>query len=229
MSFKILLLEDDPNLGVMVQEHLQMNGYDVTLCVNGEKGILAYKKQQFDLCLVDIMMPKMDGFTFARKVRENDTNTPLIFLTAKSLKEDRIAGFKIGCDDYITKPFSVEELILRVQAVLKRTGKSDDQENLTYFEIGEYIFDSKKQILKGKREDFNLTSKESELLRLLCLNQDNTLERNVALRKIWNDDSYFSGRSMDVFISRLRKYLKDDSRIEIINVHGKGFKMVISS
>jgi len=228
MSYKILLLEDDPNLGMIVQEHLQMNGCDVRLCVNGQEGFALYKKKSFDLCLVDVMMPKMDGFTFARQVREINENIPLIFLTAKSLKEDKIEGFKIGCDDYITKPFSVEELLLRIQAVLKRTGGSNNQE-LTCFEIGLYTFDSNRQILKSKKAEYNLTSKESELLRLLCLNQNKTLSRNIALRNVWEDESYFSGRSMDVFISRLRKYLKDDPHIEIVNVHGKGFKLVVGS
>jgi DNA-binding response OmpR family regulator len=229
VAFKVLLLEDDPNLGMIVQEHLQLNGYEVTLCVNGQEGLSSFGQKEYDLCLVDIMMPKIDGFTFAREIRKKDDEIPLIFLTAKSLKEDKIEGFKIGCDDYITKPFSVEELILRVQAVLKRAKRSEFDDVPTYFEIGDYSFDSQKQLLKGRKKDYSLTSKESELLRLLCHHQDRTMERNVALNKIWSDESYFSGRSMDVFISKLRKYLKDDPRIEIINVHGKGFKLIVSS
>jgi len=225
---KILLLEDDPNLGLIVQEHLQMNDYEVTLVVNGEDGLAALDKEKYDLCLVDIMMPKMDGFTFARRVREKDSSTPLIFLTAKSLKEDKIKGFQIGCDDYITKPFSVEELLLRIQAVLKRTGGTEKNISQTFFEIGEFSFDSKRQILKYKDNKYNLTSKESELLRLLCINQDRVLQRETALKKIWGSESYFDGRSMDVFISKLRKYLKEDGRIEIINIHGKGFKLIVS-
>ena len=224
---KILLLEDDPNLGLIIREHLQLNGYKVTLAVNGEDGMAAFHKEEYDLCLVDVMMPKMDGFSFARKVRQKDTDIPLIFLTAKSLREDKIEGFQIGCDDYITKPFSVEELILRIQAVLKRTVGAGQKQSQTSFDIGKFSFDSKRQILKGKDNQYNLTSKESELLRLLCLNQDRVLERSAALKKIWGSESYFDGRSMDVFISKLRKYLKDDSRIEIINIHGKGFKLII--
>lgn len=225
---KILLLEDDPNLGLIVQEHLQLNDYEVTLVVNGEDGLAELDIEKYDLCLVDIMMPKMDGFSFARRVREKDSSIPLIFLTAKSLKEDKIKGFRIGCDDYITKPFSVEELLLRIQAVLKRTGGTENKISQTFFDIGEFSFDSKRQILKYKDNKYSLTSKESELLRLLCINQDRVLQRDTALKKIWGSESYFDGRSMDVFISKLRKYLKEDSRIEIINIHGKGFKLIVS-
>ncbi len=225
---KILLLEDDPNLGLIVQEHLQLNGYEVTLAVNGEDGLAAFDTKKYDLCLIDVMMPKMDGFSFARKIRQKDNNTPLIFLTAKSLKEDKIEGFQIGCDDYITKPFSIEELLLRIQAVLKRTSGTAENQPQTSFEIGEYSFDSKRQILNSKDNQYSLTSKESELLRLLCLNRDKILDRNTALKKIWGSESYFDGRSMDVFISKLRKYLKDDNSIEIINIHGKGFKLIVS-
>ncbi len=224
----ILLLEDDPNLGLIVQEHLQLNGYEVTLAVNGEDGLVFFDKNKYNLCLIDVMMPKLDGFSFARKIRQKDTETPLIFLTAKSLKEDKIEGFQIGCDDYITKPFSVEELLLRIRAVLKRTSGVAEKQSQTSFEIGEYSFDSKRQILNTKNNQYNLTSKESELLRLLCLNKDNILDRNTALKEIWGSESYFDGRSMDVFISKLRKYLKNDSSIEIINIHGKGFKLIVS-
>ena len=224
----ILLLEDDPNLGLIVQEHLQLNGYEVTLAVNGIDGIQSFDKDKFDLCLVDVMMPKMDGFSFARKVRQSNSETPIIFLTAKSLKEDKIEGFQIGCDDYITKPFSVEELLLRIKAVLKRTGGANDEGSQTSFELGQFSFDCKKQTLKNKSNSYCLTSKESELLRLLCLHRDRVLERSTALKNIWGSESYFDGRSMDVFISKLRKYLKDDSSIEIINIHGKGFKLIVS-
>jgi DNA-binding response OmpR family regulator len=228
---RILLLEDDPNLGQIVQEHLQMNGYDVHLCANGEEGAGAYKRERYDLCLVDIMMPRKDGFTFAREIRETDQQTPIIFLTAKSLKEDRIEGFKIGCDDYITKPFSVEELLLRIQAVLKRTtGAAPRPANdlPTTFTIGSYKFDSNRRTLRKGKTEQKLTPKEADLLRLLCLRMNDTLTRDEALREVWGDDSYFSGRSMDVFISRLRKYLRDDSRVEIMGVHGKGFRLVAS-
>lgn len=228
MAFKILLLEDDPNLGFMIHEHLQLNGYEVTLCTNGREGLKAFEQGRFDLCLADVMMPRLDGFAFAREVRKRNADLPLIFLTAKSLKEDRIEGFKIGCDDYVTKPFSIEELLLRIQAVLRRTKGSADDNQETCFEIGEYSFDSDRQILRRGITTLSLTSRESELLRLLCLHCNQILEQSTALCTIWGEDSYFNSRSMDVFISRLRKYLKDDSRIEIINIHGRGYKLMIN-
>ena len=228
MSRSILLLEDDPNLGTIVQEHLQMNGFEVTLCVNGEAGLVEFEQGDFSLCLIDVMMPKMDGFTFAREVRRRDAETPLIFLTAKSLKEDKIEGFKIGCDDYITKPFSVEELLLRVQAVLRRSGGAPAEDTRTRFEIGAYAFDSLTRTLMIGDSERRLTHKESELLRMLCLHQNKTLERNLALREIWGDESYFNSRSIDVFVSKLRKHLNDDDRIDISSIHGVGFKLTVS-
>jgi len=224
----ILLLEDDHNLGLIVEEHLKLNGFNVTLCKDGQEGLEIFNSKSFDLCLVDIMMPKMDGFAFTRRVRESNDTIPIVFLTAKSLQEDKIKGFKIGCDDYITKPFSIEELLLRIKAVLKRINKDTLQDKQYSFEIGDYTYDSNKRILKGKSSEYKLTSKESELLRLLCMNVNRTLERNYALREIWGDENYFNSRSMDVFISKLRKYLKDDSRIEIINIHSKGFKLLVN-
>ncbi|UCC81079.1 MAG: response regulator transcription factor [Candidatus Zixiibacteriota bacterium] len=224
---KILLLEDDPNLGALLKEHLCMRDFAVTLCVNGVDGMTAFNSDKFDLCLVDIMMPRMDGFTFTREIRKNDESTPIIFLTAKSLQEDKIEGFKIGCDDYITKPFSMEELLLRIHAVLKR---SKGGEHITIsqssFEIGDYSFDYGKQILENSKCRIRLTPKESELLRLLCIHKGRTLEREKALREIWGNTSYFSGRSMDVFISKLRKHFKDDGKIEIMAIHGKGFRLI---
>lgn len=224
----ILLLEDDTNLGFVLKEHLELNGFAVTHCANGVEGLAAYHSGQFALALVDIMMPKKDGFTFAREVRAGDQTTPIIFLTAKSLKEDKIEGFKIGCDDYITKPFSMEELLLRIQAVLKRSVVPGDSALLpARFTIGKYEFDYDKQILQNNGKQQKLTTKEADLLRLLCLNMNRTLERDVALKSVWQDDSYFTGRSMDVFVSRLRKYFQNDPRVEIINVHGRGFKLVV--
>jgi DNA-binding response OmpR family regulator len=224
----ILLLEDDPNLGTIIAEHLSMNRYKVTLETNGEDGLIAWRDHRFDLCLVDIMMPKLDGFSFARTVRATDTNTPIIFLTAKSLKEDKIEGFKIGCDDYLTKPFSVEELLMRIQAVLRRTsGSATKPDEQTVFPIGKYSFDCRRQVLHFGRTQYKLTPKESELLRLLCLHMNETLDRDTALKEIWQSDSYFSGRSMDVFVSKLRKYFKDDKRIEILTIHGKGFRLIV--
>lgn len=225
---KVLLLEDDTNLGFILKEHLELNGFNVTHCSNGVEGLAAYHNSQFVLALVDIMMPKKDGFTFAREVRLYDQATPIIFLTAKSLKEDKIEGFKIGCDDYVTKPFSMEELLLRIQAVLKRSTPPTDSVSVpARFTIGSYEFDYHKQILQINGKQQKLTTKEADLLRLLCLNMNRTLERDVALKSVWQDDSYFTGRSMDVFVSRLRKYFQDDGRVEIINVHGKGFKLVV--
>lgn len=228
MIQKILLVEDDPNLGLIVQEHLQMNGFDVTLAVNGEAGLEQFGRDKFDLCLVDVMMPKIDGFAFAREIRRQQSEIPLIFLTAKALKEDKIEGFRIGCDDYITKPFSVEELLLRIQAVLRRTGGQKTEDDRIKFVIGTFEFNSQTQVLKSAASERRLTHKESELLRLLCLHENRTLERKLALREIWGDDSYFNARSMDVFISKLRKYLKEDARVEIASVHGIGFKLTIA-
>lgn len=224
----VLLLEDDVNLGLVLQEHLKLNGYEVTLCANGEDGIVALKGGQFDLCLVDVMMPRKDGFTFAREVRGMNNQIPLIFLTAKSLKEDRIEGFRIGCDDYITKPFSVEELQLRMEAVLRRSQPAEADEDIpTRFEIGEYQFDSVRQLLNHRDEERKLTARESELLALLCLHVNKVLERDYALKEIWGDSSYFSGRSMDVFVSKLRKYLKHDSKVNIMSIHGRGLRLVV--
>ena len=223
----ILLLEDDPNLGTIIQDHLVMNKFDVTLCPDGVAGLREWKKGNFDLCLVDIMMPKMDGFSFVEAIRSSDKDIPVIFLTAKSLKEDKIKGFRMGCDDYITKPFSIEELLLRIEAVLKRTGHREVKE-ISGFALGKYNFDHNRQLLSIKDKQHKLTSRESDLLLLLCKNMNKVVERDHALREIWNDDSFFAGRSMDVFISKLRKYLKDDPSVEIIGVHGRGFRLVVS-
>jgi len=225
---KILLLEDDPNLGALLKEHLRMRDFEVYLCANGVDGLAAFNTGKYDLCLLDIMMPKMDGFTFTREIRKTDQSIPIIFLTAKSMQEDKIEGFKIGCDDYITKPFSMEELLLRIHAVLKRSrGGEGFSISQSCFEIGSYTFDYGRQTLENSRGKMKLTSRESELLRLLCAHLGRTLEREKALREIWGNTSYFSGRSMDVYISKLRKYLKDDSKIEIMGIHGKGFRLIV--
>lgn len=225
---KILLLEDDANLGFILQEHLELEKYSITLCTNGDDGLKAFRSCAYDLCLVDVMMPKKDGFAFAREVRKTDQRTPLIFLTAKSLKEDRIEGFKIGCDDYVTKPFSMEELMLRVRAVLKRSKPAAEPESAVGpVPIGKYVFNRELQTLQFKDEKKKLTSREADLLALLCTHMNNVLERDEALRSLWGSDSFFNGRSMDVFISRLRKYLQRDKNVEILNVHGKGFKLIV--
>ena len=227
-SAKILLIEDDPNLGLILQENLELHDFEVELCADGEEGKTSFLQNQFDLCLLDVMLPKKDGFTLAGEIRKINQDIPIIFLTAKSLKEDRIEGFKIGGDDYITKPFSMEELLLRIQAVLKRSRNSTVEENQKMFSIGDYEFDTEKQILRIQNKDQKLTYKEAELLRLLCLHKNAIMERELALKLIWGDDNFFNGRSMDVFITKLRKYLKEDNRIEIVNVHGKGFKLVVA-
>lgn len=227
MNRTILLVEDDPNLGTITAEHLEMNGFNVTLCPDGEKGLEAFEQSHFDLCLIDVMMPRKDGFTLVEEIRKRDQHVPLVFLTARALKDDKIRGFKTGCDDYITKPFSVEELVLRIHALLRRSTSSPPEDE-TRFEIGSYTFDSSSRILKSSKQEYRLTTRESELLRLFCLNQNQVLSRSEALKELWGEESYFSGRSMDVFVSRLRKYLSDDSRVAIINVHGKGFRLNVA-
>jgi len=226
---KVLLLEDDPNLGLIIQESLERQNFAVTLLPNGEDGLAVFTSGDFDLCLVDVMMPLRDGFSFAREVRKNDQEVPIIFLTARAMTEDKITGFRIGCDDYVTKPFSMEELLLRIEAVLRR-GRSlaEERKAPTEFYLGDYTFNHAKMTLHHHNEMKRLTDKESELLRLLCLHKERTLERSFALRTIWGDDSYHCGRSMDVFISRLRKYLKNDQRVTIKAVHGQGFRLMIN-
>ena len=227
-KFKILLVEDDPNLGYILQESLELQGFVVTRRENGEEGYATFLDQNFDICLVDVMLPRKDGFTLAKQIRAINQDIPLIFLTAKSLREDRIEGLKIGADDYITKPFSLEELLLRIQAVLKRIKKENMSDtDVCIFEIGIFHFDYEKSTLSDKGNQQKLTHKEAELLRLLCLHKNQALPREIALKQIWEEDSFFTARSMDVYISKLRKFLKDDDRIEIINIHGKGYKLLV--
>ena len=224
----ILLVEDDPNLGLVVQEHLRMNGYEVVLCADGLAAVEAAREKMFDLCLIDVMLPGLDGFSFSQKLRKTRPETPFIFLTARSLTEDKIHGFKLGCDDYITKPFSVEELLLRIEVVIKRSRNSAADTGASEFQIGTFCFDHTRSTLVREGVQQKLTAREADLLRLLCLHINQTLVREDALKEIWGDDSYFSGRSMDVYISKLRKYLKDDPSIEIMSIHGKGFRLVVS-
>ncbi|MCQ2227590.1 MAG: response regulator transcription factor [Bacteroidales bacterium] len=223
---KILLAEDEETLGMILSEHLQAKGYDTTLTTNGEDAYNTFVSGKFDICIFDVMMPKKDGFTLAKEIRMLDTEVPIVFLTAKTMKDDILQGFKVGADDYLSKPFSTEELLLRIEAILRRTsGATVVQE--TYV-LGKYKFDTQKQQLSlGDGEPIKLTTKESELLKLLCLNANKVLERNIALKTIWVDDNYFNARSMDVYITKLRKHLKDDPTVEIINVHGKGYKLVM--
>jgi len=224
---KILLVEDDANLGFLIKENLEMQGFTVKLCREGDAGLEAYRREHFDLCLLDVMLPKMDGFALATEIRRHSQAIPIIFLTAKSLKEDRIEGFKIGGDDYVTKPFSLEELVLRIQAVLKRSTGGAAEANSPRHDIGKFVFDREKQTLQYGEKQHKLTAKEAELLHLLCVHKNDVVDRQLALKRIWGEDNYFNGRSMDVFISKLRKYLSDDRDIEIRNIHGKGFKLVV--
>ncbi len=227
---KVLLLEDDPNLGFVLKEFLEHKDYEVVHKEDGEQGLKAFNSSSFDICVVDIMMPKMDGFTFTKHVRKTDQKTPIIFLTAKSMKEDKIEGFKLGGDDYITKPFSMEELEARVEAVLKRTGKGKkDGPAKNTFTIGKFTFDYPTQKLSTNGDSHKLTTKEADLLKLLCLNANQVLEREIALKLVWGNDNYFTGRSMDVYITKLRKYLKDDPKLEIVNIHGTGYKLRVEN
>ncbi|MCB0395967.1 MAG: response regulator transcription factor [Flavobacteriales bacterium] len=226
---KLLLVEDDPNLGNILQEYLNTKGFKASLCRNGKEGYEQFVKEDFDLLILDVMMPVKDGFTMAKEIREIDTQTPIIFLTAKSMKEDTLEGFRLGGDDYITKPFSMEELLLRIQAVLKRTGTVTEDQGQQEFDLGKFHFNYDQQLLSLDGKQIKLTSKESDLLRMLCVNKNQVLERNYALQRIWKDDNYFNSRSMDVYIAKLRKHLKGDPTVEILNVHGRGFKLLETS
>lgn len=223
---RILLAEDDENLGMLLREYLQARNFEADLFGDGEKAFRSFEKNHYDICILDIMMPVKDGFTLAKEIRMINSDIPIIFLTAKSMKEDVIEGFRIGADDYITKPFSMEELIFRIEAILRRT-KNEGADKQTVFKLGNYTFDSSRQLLLHGTEERKLTTKESELLRLLCLNKNRILERNFALKSIWMDDTYFNARSMDVYITKLRKYLKDDPAVQIMNIHGKGYKLIV--
>lgn len=224
---KILLAEDDANLGLLLKEYLVAKGYNTTLCEDGDKAYDEFLKNPYDICIFDVMMPHRDGFTLAKDIRLINSEIPIIFLTAKSMKEDVLEGSKLGADDYMTKPFSMEELIVRIEAVLRRMGGSKTENNQEEFRLGRLKFDSKKQLLIDGEKTIKLTTKESELLRLLCNNVNKVLERNLALKTIWADDNYFNARSMDVYITKLRKHLKVEPSIEIINVHGKGYKLIM--
>jgi two-component system, OmpR family, response regulator len=224
-KLRILLCEDDENLGMLLREYLQAKGYSTELCPDGEAGYKAFLKSKFDICVLDVMMPKKDGFTLAADIRQANSDIPIIFLTAKNLKDDILEGFKIGADDYITKPFSMEELTFRIEAILRRVrGKKNKESNI--YHIGRFTFDTQKQLLTIGDKQTKLTTKESELLSLLCAHANEILQRDFALKTIWIDDNYFNARSMDVYITKLRKHLKEDDSIEIINIHGKGYKLI---
>lgn len=228
---KILLVEDDPNLGMLLQDYLQLKGkFDVVLCKDGEEGLREFTKNSYDLLILDVMMPKKDGFTLGKEIRKMNTDVPIIFATAKGMIEDKTQAFNLGGDDYITKPFRIEELLLRITALLKRTATSEkkEEDKQTIFQIGKYNFDFTMQLITIGDNTQKLSTKEAELLRLLCLRKNEVLTREEALLNIWHDDNYFNGRSMDVFLSKIRKYLKDDPSVEIINVHGKGYKLLVN-
>lgn len=230
---KILLVEDDQNFGDVLRSYLEMHDYDVTLATDGEQGLEKYHEGTYDLCIFDVMMPKKDGFTLAKDIREKDEDMPIIFLTAKTMKEDVVKGFKIGADDYISKPFNSEELLYRIQAILKRSlAKADPREEIKEFTIGKYHFNFPLRILTfdpggAEEEQSKLSPKEAQLLRMFAMYMNDILPRSEALTKIWGEDNYFTARSMDVFVTKLRKYLKKDENIEIVNIHGNGFQLLV--
>lgn len=221
----ILLCEDEESLGMLVREYLQAKGYDAELYLDGEAGYKAFVKGEYDMCLLDVMMPKMDGFTLARELRMINAEVPIMFLTAKNLKDDILEGFKLGADDYLTKPFSMDELVYRMEAILRRV-KARNKQMAVRYQLGRFVFDTQRQLLTIGEKSTKLTTKESELLTMLCTHMNDVLERDLALKTIWIDDNYFNARSMDVYITKLRKHLKDDDQIEIINIHGRGYKLI---
>ena len=225
-NIKILLAEDDDNLGILLRNYLTAKNYETVLFINGKLALKAFPSGSFGLCILDIMMPEMDGLALAKEIRLIDPEIPILFLSAKNQKEDILEGFKLGADDYITKPFSMEELLYRIEAIVRRTTAPSTARKEESFTIGGYSFDPLKQMLVFKDQTIKLTTKESELLHLLCRHGNEILERNFALKTIWIDDNYFNARSMDVYITRLRKYLKKDPSVKILNVHGRGYKLI---
>ncbi|TXB62139.1 response regulator transcription factor [Phaeodactylibacter luteus] len=230
---KILLVEDDQNFGDVLRSYLEMHEYDVTLATDGAQGLEKYGEGTYDLCIFDVMMPKKDGFTLAKEIREQDQDVPIIFLTAKTMKDDVLKGFRIGADDYISKPFNSEELLFRIQAILKRSqGKADPKADAKEFNIGKYHFNFPLRILTfdpdgPEQEESKLSPKEAQLLRMFAIHMNDILPRSEALTQIWGEDNYFTARSMDVFVTKLRKYLKKDDNIEIVNIHGNGFQLLV--
>ena len=227
MEARVLLAEDDRNLGTILKAYLEAKGFPTTLCVNGDEAYNNFLKSEFDFCIFDVMMPVKDGFTLAKDIRKTNRKIPILFLTAKSLQDDKLTGFQVGADDYITKPFSMEELLVRMKAILRRTepAMKPEHENKV-FKLGRYTFELNRQILRFDDEEQKLTSKESMLLLILCENENEVVDRSIALKKVWDDDSYFNARSMDVYVAKLRKFLKKDETVQIINVHGIGFRLV---
>ncbi|MEX1191973.1 MAG: response regulator transcription factor [Brumimicrobium sp.] len=227
MKPKILLVEDDTSLGFIISDQLKANGYEVTLCSNGLEGFQRFNENTYHLCILDVMMPKKDGFTLAKDIRKIDAEIPILFLTAKSMTEDKVEGFNSGGDDYLTKPFSTEELAVRVKALLKRVNIGADDNGNGQEQIGEYIFDTVNYTLTTEGFEKKLTKKEAQILKMLCKFKNQVLPREIVLNGVWGQDDYFVGRSLDVFITKLRKYLSQDKSVEIENVHGIGFKLVV--
>lgn len=223
---KILLCEDDTNLGMVLKNYLELNDYEVILERDGRLGLAAFQREKFDICLLDVMMPNMDGFTLAEAIRDINPDVPLFFLSAKTMKDDIIQGYKLGADDYITKPFDSEVLLLKIKAILKRNEELHREEENAEFDMGKYHFNPRLRELSVNGNVQTLSPKENELLKLLCEYRNDLLPRETALKKIWGSDTYFNGRSMDVYIAKLRKYLKEDNTIEIVNIHGNGFRLV---
>ena len=228
MKIKILLVEDDSSLGFIISDQLKMDGYSVTLCTDGAEGFQRFNENEFHLCIFDVMMPKKDGFSLARDIRKIDANIPILFLTAKSNDEDKVEGFRSGGDDYLTKPFNAEELQLRVAAMLRRVNIKTENVEESKIEIGDYIFDTINFNLKHPNFEKNLTKKEAQILKILCKFKNKVVAREIVLTGVWGQDDYFVGRSLDVFITKLRKYLKEDERIQISNSHGIGFKLEVA-
>lgn len=224
---KILLVEDDPSLGFVIQDNLTLKGFDVTLCKDGEEGESTFHNNTFDICILDVMLPKKDGFAIAKSIRAKDKTVPILFLTAKSMMEDKLAGFQTGADDYITKPFSLEELLCRIDVFLRRSSAPAELNGRQVYAVGGFAFDPMNLTLKNNTTEKTLTQKEAEVLKLLYQNRDRVLKREEILKEVWGDDDYFMGRSMDVFISKLRKYLKEDPSIQIVNYHGVGFRLEV--
>ena len=228
---KILLVEDDQNFGAILKDYLMLNDFDVTLAKNGMEGFEKFKKDTYDLCILDVMMPYKDGYTLAKEIREKNKEVPIIFLTAKSMKEDVLKGYKVGADDYLNKPFDSEVLLMKIRAIIQRKS-SDTKTDVTKFEfiVGNFHLNSKLRFLTFKNEEpIKLSPKENELLKLLVLYENDLMPRELALTKIWRDDNYFTSRSMDVYIAKLRKYLKLDPNVEILNIHGEGFRLVVKN
>jgi DNA-binding response OmpR family regulator len=226
-KLNILLAEDDENLGHLLHTYLKSKGFDVDLARNGKRAFEKFNAGNYDFCIFDVMMPEMDGFTLAKEIREIDKKVPILFLTAKSMKDDKLEGFAIGADDYLTKPFSMEELVARINAVIRRSSDSNGTPVDTVLHVGKIKYEPEMRMLHLSEGPKKLTTKENQLLQLLVKNENEILDRQATLRAIWGDDNYFNGRSMDVYIAKLRKLLKEDEAIEIMNVHGKGFKFIV--